>query len=277
MTISKKAANEKFQAAETAIRSRRYSDALKLIAEGKSIVSGLREPAVEPLPEPPSPETPVPASAIFVANELEPKLSLQQKASGRAKIVPTPAGLTGTAIAFECRTGDSLSSAEANANPPTSRCEAFIDPDNYPAVTKQDTPLFYRYSLYFPTDYDVKTQGFRTLGQWRHDDESGIVVGFYGYMEGSKLYLHWDGVNGPICAPITPGATIDVLLEAVWSTDALKALQRGFVNGKEVGVKHQLTKGCYAKFGNYKQASIPTCTVIYSNYVVGESKTAVGL
>lgn len=235
-------------------------------------------PAEEKPVEPPHEEAPS-VAPIFQADSLS-KLSLQQKAPGRIKIIPAIPGLAtthATAISFECQKPDSLSRTEETESPPAGRAEALIDPDQWPAAMAQDTPLFYRWFWHYPVGYDITSPGFRTSGQWRHDDESGIVVGFYEWLNSAgKLELRWDDINGPTCAVITPGQSYEMLLEAVWSTDASKALQRGFVNGKEVGVKHQTTKGCYAKFGNYKQASIPTTTKLAVGYVVGASRAAVG-
>jgi hypothetical protein len=263
MTILSKAEDGLAKLNTLALKNGNSSANQKALAAAKE---DLRSIAAEAKPTPPPVEPP--ALPIFSADSLS-KVELQEKASGRITM-----GANG--IRFEARTGDALSKTEETEKPPVTRAEVYIDPTKYPLTVTPGVPRFYRGVMTFPSNFDVKSVGFRTLLQIKHVGDANPEPAAIYMVEGPNL--HWNEIGGPVIGQVVPGGSFEYLIEALWSEDPSKALQRVYVGGRQVAETHALisSTGLYIKFGYYKQASIPTGSYEHS-LVIGASKAAVGM
>lgn len=207
------------------------------------------------------------------------KFTKQEKEAGRITVVTDPAlkcpGTThDTTFRFENKDGDFLSEAEEEAEPPTTRAE--IMADEPPFILAQDVTRWYRQQLRFAEDYDIVAEGFRTIMQFKHTDDSGAPADLYTWQDELRAW----SVGEPSIATVVPGgAWLDVVLEAVWSHDPEKALQRLYLNGELIGEKNVPLKageGIYLKWGNYKEASIPGGVIYIGGLVAAKTKSELG-
>ncbi len=176
---------------------------------------------------------------------------------------------------FETRPGDYLSATEQSYG--AARSEVYIDTRRWPEIVAKDELLFYSGSFMFEPGYDMANpSAWRTIIQFKHNDESGAPFDFYAQ---GNAGLRYGSVDGPKIADIEVGKPYPWLLEAVWSEDPAKALQRVYLFGEQVAEGHETVKrgaSVYPKFGLYMSETVQTSAIQHWDFLVGTSRAAVG-
>lgn len=226
--------------------------------------------AAESEPDPaPAPAAPPATGAepLFAGDSLS-KFVTQAKAGRVTTVRPGD-------YRFETRPGDYLSDAEKSYG--AARSEVYIDTQRWPGIAAKDQLLFYSGSFMFEPGYDMANpDAWRTIIQFKHNDESGAPFDFYA--QGSAG-LRYGSVDGPKIADIEVGKPYPWLLEAVWSEDPAEALQRVYLFGEQVAEGHETVKGgesIYPKFGLYMSETVQPSAIRHWDFLVGTSRSAVG-
>lgn len=221
-----------------------------------------------PAPEPAQPPEPAPVANILFSGDSLSKFVVQAKAGRVTSVEPG-------SFRFETRPGDYLSASERSYG--AARSEVYIDTERWPEIAAKDTLLFYSGSFTFEPGWDMDNpSAWRTILQFKHNDESGAPFDFYA--QGSAG-LRYGSVDGPKIADIEVGKPYPWLLEAVWSEDPALALQRVYLFGVQVAEGRETVKSgdsIYPKFGLYMSEKAEASAIRHSDFLVGTSRAAVG-